>query len=110
MAPRTLLVVLAASIAGCDNPPKPAPPPAPSVAPASPSTIASVLGLDAGVFVDTSDPPAPAGDLKADLDRFVNVETCVKERANVDPLVGDGLRAIGYDTFLRDACRLLEAA
>ena len=69
-----------------------------------------MLGLDAGAFVDTSDPPPPAGDLKADLDRFVNIETCVKERANLDPLVGDGLRAIGYDTFLRDACRLLEAA
>ncbi len=100
----------AALIVGCDDAGKLQPRPAPSVAPASPSSIASVLGLDAGAFVDTADPPAPAGDLKADLDRFVNVEGCVKERANVDPLVGDGLRAIGYDTFLRDACRLLEAA
>ena len=69
-----------------------------------------MLGLDAGAFSETTDPPAPPGDLKAELDRFVNVETCVRERANVDPLVGDALRAIGYDTFLRDACRLLEAA
>ena len=112
MAPRTLLVAsfVAVLAVACDDKTKPTPRPAPSVAPASPSSIASVLGLDAGAFLDPSDPQPPAGDLKADLERFVNVETCVKERANVDPLVGDGLRAIGYDTFLRDACRLLEAA
>src|SRR5262249_17287676 len=35
---------------------------------------------------------------------------CVTARAaRLDPLVGDSLGAIGYDTFLRDACRLLEA-
>ena len=56
------------------------------------------------------DPPAPAGDLKSELERFVNVDTCVAERAKLDPLVGDALGAIGYDTFLHDACRLLEAA
>jgi len=28
----------------------------------------------------------------------------------LDPLVGDAVDAIGYDTFLRDACRVLEAA
>lgn len=84
---------------------------APAVnAPSSPASVVAVLGIDAGSVVETADPPAPAGDLKAELDRFVNVESCVKERANVDPLVGDALRAIGYDTFLRDACRLLEAA
>lgn len=104
------VVAAAALLVACDDKNKPMPRPVPSVTPASPSSIASVLGIDAGAFVDVSDPPPPAGDLKADLDRFVNVETCVKERANVDPLVGDGLRAIGYDTFLRDACRLLEAA
>jgi hypothetical protein len=107
-----LLGVVAALmlVGGCDDKTKSVPRPAPSMVPASPSSVASVLGIDAGAFVDTADPPPPAGDLKADLDRFVNVETCVKERANVDPLVGDGLRAIGYDTFLRDVCRLLEAA
>lgn len=83
--------------------------PSASVTPAGAASVAMMLGIEAGAF-DTSDPPAPAGDLKADLDKFVNVETCVKERANLDPLVGDALRAIGYDTFLRDACRLLEAA
>ncbi|MDB4945978.1 MAG: hypothetical protein JWP97_5512 [Labilithrix sp.] len=103
-------VALLLALAACNAKSDPAPRPAPSDAPASPSAIASVLGLDAGLFAEAVDPPAPAGDLKSDLDRFVNVETCVKERANVDPLVGDALSAIGYDTFLRDACRLLETA
>lgn len=75
----------------------------------APSPVAS-LGLDASTFGEPADPPAPAGDLKGDLDRFVNLDTCVKERAKIDPVVGDALGAIGYDTFLRDACRLLEAA
>lgn len=113
--PRHALVLLAIAAAapalatGCDDK-KGDPRPAPSVTPASPASVAAILGIDGGGLVDTADPPAPAGDLKAELDRFVNIETCVKERVNVDPLVGDALRAIGYDTFLRDACRLLEAA
>lgn len=32
-----------------------------------------------------------------------------KRTTSMDPLVADGLGAIGYDTFLRDACRMLEA-
>src|SRR3954471_19652270 len=113
MGPRMLVgavLVSALVVAGCDDKAKLGPRAAPSVAPAAPSSVAAVLGIDAGAFVDIADPPAPAGDLKADLDRFVNVESCVKERANVDPLAGEGVRGIGYDTFLRDACRLLEAA
>lgn len=85
-----------------------------SEVPADPSGLAQVaaLGADAGALGEAAllDPPAPAGDLKAELDRFVNVETCVAERAKLDPLVGDALGAIGYETLLRDACRLLEAA
>jgi hypothetical protein len=108
--PLALALALALALGvGCDDKKKGSPP-EPSTAPASPASVAAVLGLDAGSLMETVDPPAPAGDLKAELDRFVNVETCVRERANLDPLVGDALRAIGYDTFLRDACRLLEAA
>ena len=91
---------------GCED--KPEPPPAPPPAPAA--SDLGVLGVDGSILGDTADPPAPAGDLKSDLDRFVNIETCVSERAKLDPLVGDALGALGYDTFLRDACRLLEAA
>jgi len=56
------------------------------------------------------DPPAPAGDLKADIDGFTTLEACVAAHAGVDPLVGDALEAIGYDTLLRDACHALDAA
>jgi len=104
------LVPAVALLVACEDDKKFKMPPPSSSAPASPGSVAAMLGLDAGSLVETTDPPPPAGDLKADLDRFVNVETCVKERANIDPLVGDALHAIGYDTFLRDACRLLEAA
>ncbi len=99
----TAVVLLATA---CDDSKKAAPPEPPSPS-ASPMPT---LGLDAGALIDPIDPPAPAGDLKAELDRFVNVDTCVAERAKLDPLVGDALGAIGYETFLRDACRLLEAA
>lgn len=83
----------------------------PPTPPAEPSAIAQKLGVDAAALEgEPVDPPAPAGDLKAEIDRFAGVEACVKERARVDPLLGDALSAIGYDTFVRDACRLLEAA
>ncbi len=96
-----LLVVLAA----CDEKK-----PVPHEAPPNASVVAETLGLDAGALGEGVDPPAPAGDLRAEIDRFTTLDACVAERAKVDPLVGDALRGIGYDTFFRDACRLLEAA
>jgi hypothetical protein len=91
----------------CDNDAKPQ-----EIVPASPSSIAHAFGLDAaqlgGPLID---PEKPAGDLTADLAAFTSVETCMKQRAaSLDPLVGDAVDAIGYDTLLRDACRILEAA
>jgi hypothetical protein len=79
---------------------------------AAPSTIANVLGIDAAVLgVGLIDPERPAGDLATDLATFTTVEACMKQRtSSLDPLVGDAVDAIGYDTFLRDACRVLEAA
>jgi hypothetical protein len=102
------LLLLVATTAACDESRKPPPPSEGLAAPAA-SDLAD-LGVDAAGIFELTDPPAPAGDLKAEIERFVNVDTCVAERAKLDPLVGDALRAIGYDTFLRDACRLLEAA
>lgn len=74
----------------------------------APSAAAAALAgvLEGGPALD---PPRPAGDLRADLDAFTTVEACAAKRASVDPLVGDALDAIGYETFLRDACRVLEA-
>lgn len=82
------------------------------VAPASPSEIASVLGIDGATLASALvDPARPAGDLAADIASFTTVEACMKQRtSSLDPLVGDAVDAIGYDTFLRDACRVLEAA
>jgi hypothetical protein len=79
---------------------------------ASPSALASVLGLDAASLAGPLvDPQRPAGDLAADLSAFTTVEACMKDKTRtLDPLVGDAVDAIGYDTFLRDACRVLEAA
>lgn len=98
------LVVATLLLAGCDDTKTPPPPGT------SPPASASVTlpALDGGV--ELGDPPPPAGDLKEELERFVNVEQCVSERAKIDPLLGDALRGIGYDTFVRDACRMLEAA
>ena len=57
-----------------------------------------------------ADPPAPAGDLQAEIDSFTTVAACIESRTKVDPLLGDALEAIGYDTFLSDACEVLDAA
>ncbi len=91
----------------CDDEKKPH-----EIAPATPSEIASTLGIDAAALGGPLvDPEKPAGDLAVDLGSFTTVEACMKQRtATLDPLVGDAVDAIGYDTFLRDACRVLEAA
>lgn len=99
--------ILLFALLGCDERKE-----APNVEPSepAPASVASQLGVDASGLVEAVDPPPPAGDLKTELERFVNLDTCVAERARLDPLIGDALGAIGYDTFLRDACRMLEAA
>jgi hypothetical protein len=43
------------------------------------------------------------------VNEFTTLEACIEAHAKTDPLVGDALQAIGYDTFLRDACRVLLA-
>jgi hypothetical protein len=57
-----------------------------------------------------ADPPAQAGDLRAEVEAFTTLASCVERHASLDPLVGDALEAIGYDTLLSDSCRVLEAA
>ncbi len=98
-----LVLTLAVGLAAACDEDKPPPRRDPS-----PKALASALGIaDAMPLVD---PPRPAGDLKADLEGFTTIDACMKQHANLDPVVGDALGAIGYDTFLRDACRVLEAA
>jgi hypothetical protein len=97
-------------LAACSrDEPTPAPRPAPT--PVTASSIARALHLDAAAVLESPvDPPAPPGDLRADIDAFTTIDACVAQRAALDPLVGDALHAIGYETFLRDACRTLQAA
>jgi hypothetical protein len=47
--------------------------------------------------------------MKEDVERFSSLDTCVTQHAVLDPVVGDAVRSIGYDTLLRDACRVLQA-
>ena len=72
--------------------------------------LAAALAIDASELEQQADPPAPAGDLQAEMNAFTTVAACVESRTKVDPLLGDVLEAIGYDTFLSDACQLLAAA
>jgi hypothetical protein len=66
--------------------------------------------LEAEAGIDTiTDPSPPSGDLKSDVDAFTTLDACVRERTVTDPLIGDAIDALGYDTLARDACRILQA-
>ncbi len=74
------------------------------------ASVAKALGVDAASLEVAVDPPAAAGDLQAEIQGFGGIDACVEQKAHLDPLLGDALEAIGYDTFVRDACRVLDAA
>ena len=104
----TLVVALGG---GCDKSPfeadRPIPAdPAPPIAARDP---ASAVDLDGAIVLERSDPTPPAGDLREEVARFTSLDACVAQHAVLDPLVGDAIRSIGYDTLLRDACRILQA-
>jgi hypothetical protein len=101
------LIGVSLALAACDRAEAPSHHREPE--PASPASVAQAIGVDAAELVAPVDPAPPAGDLASELARFSTLDACVKEHAALDPLVGDALRSIGYETFLRDACRLLEA-
>lgn len=103
-----ILVVLGflAGLPACDQADPPMKPPEPAPV----ASVAHALGIDAGELEPRVDPPAPAGDLKAEVDAFTTVDACIQQRAALDPVVGDALEAIGYDTIVRDACIVLDAA
>lgn len=79
------------------------------VDPLAASSVAAALGVDADL-PPQADPTPPAGDLAADVAAFTTLDACVASHAKIDPLVGDALLSFGYDTFLRDTCRQLEAS
>lgn len=55
------------------------------------------------------DPAGPPGDLRAEIDAFQDLRACARAHRLTDPLVAEGLDALGYDTFLTDSCRTIEA-
>jgi hypothetical protein len=106
----TLAILLGSG--ACDKSPFEGDPPIPGEPPAPAprrDRSAGVFDLDGAVAIERSDPPAPAGDFREDVARFTTLDACVAEHAVIDPLVSDAVRSIGYDTLLRDACRLLQA-
>lgn len=95
---------------GCGSGPADTPPAEPPKPPRSyrvaDAGLAELLGFDADISVD---PPAPAGNLKDEVDAFTTLDACVASRAPFDPVVGDAIDAIGYDSLRHDACRVLAA-
>lgn len=55
------------------------------------------------------DPVVPAGDLAAEIAAFTDLRECAGRHRLQDPLVADGIDAIGYDTLVFDACRAIKA-
>ena len=104
------LLLALGGLGGCDKSPFENDPPVrvdPGPAPRA-RAEGPMLEVD-GSVVERSDPPPPAGDLREDVARFTSLDACVAQHALIDPLVGDAVRSIGYDTLLRDACRVLQA-
>jgi hypothetical protein len=63
---------------------------------------------DAGLGGPTDSPP-PSGDLRSEIDAFTTLDACARARTLGDPLLGDVVESMGYDTLVLDACRMLEA-
>ena len=98
------------SATGCEKNPFDSEHPTPSeLPPQPPPRHDPAVDLDGAVPVEHADPTAPAGDLREEAERFASLDRCVAQHPLTDPLVGDAVRAIGYDTLLRDACRVLQA-
>ena len=72
------------------------------------AALSLVLGLDASDI--PVDPQPPSGDFKEELGSFTTLDAFVEARQRFDPVVGDAIDALGYDTLSRDACRVLDAA
>ncbi len=73
------------------------------------SNVAAALGIDADLPAPP-DPSPASGDLKSDVAAFTTIDDCVaKQSVKIEPMIGDALLAFGYDTFLRDACRQIDA-
>lgn len=110
-----LAVATVLAHASCSRDPNPLPPNETRQRPSSnplahEPDLASVLGIDAAeVGQPQLDPPAPPGNLKAEVETFTSLNACVELKARIDPVLGEAVDALGYDTLLRDSCRVLQA-
>jgi hypothetical protein len=68
----------------------------------------AALAAEAGVE-HGQDEAAPDGDLQRDLAEFTTLDACARSHRVTDPVLADAVEALGYDTLVRDACRLLQA-
>lgn len=106
-----MAAVVAVGLVGCDREPPREPPELPPKPHAAPERRLerelAAMAVEAGIV--PADPEPPAGDLKTELERFSSVEACIEAHAPKDPVLGDAIDALGYDTLTRDACRTLEA-
>ena len=74
-------------------------------------SLLRIAGIDADVEESQPrDPVEPAGDLLRDIEQFESLQRCVETRGPIDPIVGDAIDALGYESIKRDACRVLQAA
>lgn len=71
-----------------------------------PAGVASAEGMPVSVELDPAGPP---GDLAAEVAAFVDLPSCVQMHRPSDPLLAEGLEALGYERFTWDACRGVEA-
>src|ERR1044071_6588769 len=79
-----------------------------SVEPIGPAVRRELEQIEAEAGIELAvDPSPPSGDLKSDIESFTTLDACVRARAMADPLLGDAIEALGYDTLMRDACRIL---
>lgn len=103
------------ALSACDQGPPERPSrqaPQPLPRPGHEASVEQLLGIDASALADPGPPPdpaPPAGNLRQEMQDFTTLEHCVQARAAFDPVVGDAIDALGYDTLQRDACRVLEA-
>lgn len=93
-----------------DHTPPPRPRPSASAAAAPLPSFPSLAQLagEQGLEIER-DPAGPPGDLAAEIEGFVDLKNCVRARRLTDPALADSLEALGYDSFVSDACRGLEA-
>lgn len=61
------------------------------------------------VPIPEMDPAPPPGDLREEIDAFQDLPSCVKRHKLLDPLIADAVESLGYDSFVTDACRSIEA-